>query len=366
MLKVIQSPAKYIQGPDALLHIGKYTKAIADHVFVIIGNSAMRLVGDTVHSSLEESDVTSYFEVFGGECSRNEIQRLSDMLKKHECQAVIGIGGGKVQDTAKAVAHESKLPILIAPTIASTNAPTSALSVVYTDDGEYEDYLFFPTNPDIVLIDTSIIVKAPTRFLIAGIGDALATYFEARVCYAGHKPRMTGGGISRTAMALSHLCYETLLEEGYKAKLAVEAGVSTPAVENVIEATTYLSGLGFENTGVAGAHSVHNGLTVLEECHHMYHGEKVAFGVLVQLVLENSPNEELDTLLDFCVQIGLPITLDQLGVKDGEKLKEKVMAVAEASCAEGETIHNLPFEVTPEKVYAAILTADRMGRDWLY
>ncbi|OCQ52451.1 Glycerol dehydrogenase [Photorhabdus australis subsp. thailandensis] len=366
MLKVIQAPPKYIQGPDALLSIGKYTKTIADHVFVIIGNSAMKLVGDTVHNSLEEYDITSHFEVFGGECSRNEIQRLSDILKENECQAVIGIGGGKVQDTAKVVAYESKLPILIAPTISSTNAPTSALSVIYTDDGEYEDYLFFPTNPDIVLVDTALIAKAPTRFLVAGIGDSLATYFEARGCNNAHKPRMTGGGISRTAMALAHLCYETLLEDGYKAKLAVDAGVSTPAVENVIEASIYLSGLGFENTGIAAAHSVHNGFTVLEECHHMYHGEKVAFGVLVQLILENSPNEELDTVLDFCVQVGLPVTLDQLGVKDGEKLKEKVMAVAKASCAEGETIHNMPFEVTPEKVYAAILAADRMGRDWLY
>ncbi|MCA6221295.1 glycerol dehydrogenase [Photorhabdus antumapuensis] len=366
MLKIIQSPSKYIQGPDALLHIGKYTKTIADHVLVIIGNSAMKLVGDTVHNSLEQYEITRHFELFGGECSRNEIKHLSDILKKHECQAVIGIGGGKVQDTAKAVAYESRLPVLIAPTIASTNAPTSALSVIYSDDGKYEDYLFLPTNPDIVLIDTSIIAKSPTRFLIAGIGDALATYFEARVCGSGHKPRMTDGGISRTAIALAHLCYETLLEEGYKAKLAVEADVSTPAVENVIEAITYLSGLGFENTGVAAAHSVHNGFTVLEECHHMYHGEKVAFGILVQLILENSPNEELDTLLDFCVQMGLPVTLDQLGVKDGEKLKEKVMAVAKASCAEDETIHNMPFEVTPEKVYSAIMAADRMGRDWLY
>ncbi|MCE1736993.1 glycerol dehydrogenase, partial [Enterobacter hormaechei] len=70
MLKIIQSPSKYIQGPDALLHIGQYTKTIADHVLVIIGNSAMKLVGDTVHSSLEQYEITRHFEVFGGECSR--------------------------------------------------------------------------------------------------------------------------------------------------------------------------------------------------------------------------------------------------------------------------------------------------------
>ena len=178
---------------------------------------------------------------------------------------------------------------------------------------------------------------------------------------------MAGGKSTLAALALAELCYNTLLEDGYKAKLAVSRGVCTAAVENIIEANTFLSGIGFESAGLAAAHAIHNGFTALEECHNMYHGEKVAFGTLVQLVLENSPLEELEEFLDFCILVGLPVTLEELGINaTGDELNEKIMAVAELSCAEGETIYNMPFDIDSDKVYAAILTADQLGREWLY
>ena len=164
-------------------------------------------------------------------------------------------------------------------------------------------------------------------------------------------------------MALAKLCFDTLMEEGVKAKIALEAGACTESVEKVIEANTLLSGLGFESGGLAGAHAIHNGFTVLEECHHMYHGEKVAFGTITQLILENIPMEELADIIDFCIEVGLPVTLKQLGVQ--EVTDEKIMAVATAACAENDTLHNMPFEVTPEKVKAAILAADAYGHYFL-
>ena len=147
------------------------------------------------------------------------------------------------------------------------------------------------------------------------------------------------------------------------AKLALEAGACTEAVERIIEANTLLSGIGFESGGLAGAHAIHNGFTVLEECHSMYHGEKVAFGTITQLVLENVPADELEDIIDFCIELGLPVTLKELGITD--PTPEKIMAVAEAACAPTDTIHNMPFEVTPESVAAAILAADRYGRYFL-
>ena len=131
----------------------------------------------------------------------------------------------------------------------------------------------------------------------------------------------------------------------------------------MIEANTLLSGIGFESGGLAGAHAIHNGLTVLEECHHMYHGEKVAFGTITQLVLENVPAEELQDIIDWCIELGLPVTFKQLGIN--EVTEEKLMAVAEAACAEGDTLHNMPFEVTPKSVCAALKAADAYGRYFL-
>ena len=124
-----------------------------------------------------------------------------------------------------------------------------------------------------------------------------------------------------------------------RAKVALEAGACTVAVEKVIEANTLLSGIGFESGGLAGAHAIHNGFTVLEECHHMYHGEKVAFGTITQLVLEDVSADELEDIIGFCIEVGLPVTLKELGIE--EVTKEKIMAVAEAACAETDTLHNL-------------------------
>lgn len=210
-------------------------------------------------------------------------------------------------------------------------------------------------------MDTNIIANAPARFLVSGMGDALATYFEARACDISKATNMAGLLPAKSAYALAKLCYQTLLDDGYKAKLAVENKVVTPAVENIIEANTYLSGIGFESGGLAAAHAIHNGFTVMHECHDLFHGEKVAFGTLVQLVMENSPMEEINEVLDFCISVGLPTTLEEMGIK--EIKSEDIMEVAKAATAQGETIYNMPFEVTAESVYAAILTADSLGRN---
>ena len=292
------------------------------------------------------------------------IQAAAKKIQKNsEVLVVIGIGGGKILDTAKAVAYYKEAPVLICPTIASTDAPCSALSVIYTDAGVFEEYLFLPANPDMVLMDTEIIAKSPVRLTVSGMGDALATYFEARACQVSGATTCAGGQVTQAAIALAKLCFDTLMAEGVKAKLALEAGACTPAVEKVIEANTLLSGIGFESGGLAGAHAIHNGFTVLDECHHMYHGEKVAFGTITQLVLENIPAEELEDIIDWCIELGLPVTLKELGIT--EVTDEKLMAVATAACAENDTLHNMPFEVTPETVCAAIKAADAYGKYFL-
>ena len=249
---------------------------------------------------------------------------------------------------------------MICPTIASTDAPCSALSVIYTDEGVFEEYLFLPANPNLVLMDTDIIAASPTRLTVAGMGDALATYFEARACVTKGAGTCAGGLSTEAAYALAKLCFDSLMAEGVKAKIALDAGACTTAVEKIIEANTLLSGIGFESCGLAGAHAIHNGLTVLPECHHMYHGEKVAFGTLAQLVLENVPADELEEIIGFCIEVGLPVTLKGLGLE--EVTDEKIMAVAEAACAENDTLHNMPFEVTAKSVAAAIKAADAYGR----
>src|SRR5262249_22183552 len=141
-------------------------------------------------------------------------------------------------------------------------------------------------NPELVLVDTQVIALSPPRLLVAGMGDALATWFEARTCVEGHVKNMRGGLSTQSALALAKLCYRTLLADGADALRAVQTKVVTPALERIVEANTLLSGLGFESSGLAAAHAIHNGLTTAPSTHAYYQGEKVSFGLLAQLVLE--------------------------------------------------------------------------------
>lgn len=361
MARIIGNPSRYIQGKGELKNLCKYASNYGKKLFILTSASGRKRVEPSICEGMDGTGVEAVYEVFNGECSMNEIHRVMEAVKAAGCDVIVGIGGGKIHDTAKAAAYYMEKPVVIVPTIASTDAPCSALSVIYTDEGVFEKYLFLPASPNVVLVDTEVVSKAPVRLLIAGMGDALATYFEARACKRSNAGNCVGGKCTLAALALAELCYETLLENGVNAALAVSEKVCTGAVENVIEANTYLSGIGFESGGLAGAHAIHNGLTVIEETHSMYHGEKVAFGTLVQLVLENAESEEIDTVVDFCNSVGLPVTLEQLGVK--EIKKEQIMEVSRLAAAEGDTLGNMPFEVTPEDVYAAIMAADAIGRN---
>ncbi|MHC6181173.1 glycerol dehydrogenase [Clostridium sp. JNZ X4-2] len=360
MLKAIISTGKYVQGNGELKKISSYIKDLGNSFLVITSENGIKRTRKTIEESLKGKNCSLSFEIFNGECCKSEIDRLHKKLKHNNNNVVIGVGGGKIFDTAKAVAYYGGVPVVIVPTIAATDAPCSALSVIYTDEGVFSEYLMLPKNPDLVLVDSEIVAKAPARLLIAGMGDALATYFEARACVKSGVTTMAGGKPTKAAFTLARLCYDTLLEDGLKAKLSVLNKVPTKALENIIEANTYLSGVGFESSGIAAAHAVHNGFTAIKECHELYHGEKVAFGTLVQLILENSPIEEIEEVINFCIQVGLPITLGDLGIK--EINKDELLKVAEISCYKNDTMGNMPFEVTKEDVYSAILTADEVGK----
>lgn len=360
MKKVMISPSKYIQGEDELNNLGVYVKEFSDKALLVASKVDQARVQNYLDKAKETDSFVLVYGEFNEECTKNEIERMRKLADENDCGVFIGLGGGKALDTAKAASFLSKKPVIIVPTIASTDAPTSKLAIIYNERSEFVEYFHLNRNPDLVLVDTGIIAKAPVRFLIAGMGDALSTFFEARACIRSGANNMPGGKSTKAAFALATTCFETLMEDSIKAKIACEMKVVTQALENIVEANILLSGLGFESSGLAAAHAIHNGLTVLEETHHYMHGEKVAFGTIVHLVLENAPEEELTKVIGYCKAVGLPTCLKDLGVVD--VTEQKIMAVAKAATEPGETIHNMPFTVTAKDVYAAILTADKLGQ----
>ena len=352
---VFASPGRYIQGAGATGRLAGVLEQVGSQKPLMLADP---IVDEVMGESL--AGISGATRVgFGGECTPEEIDRVAQAAAENGSDAVVGIGGGKTMDTAKAVAHPNGLPLVIVPTIASTDAPTSSLSVVYDEEGAFKEYRFFGKNPAAVVVDTAVIASAPVRFLVAGIGDGLSTYFEADASSRTRKETMAGGAPTLAALAIARLCYDTLLEHGLAARLAVERHAVTPSVEKVVEANTLLSGLGFESGGLGAAHSIHNGLTALEGTHHYWHGEKVAFGVIAMIMLEDRPAEILDEVVDFCLEVGLPVALEDIGLED--VTREDLRKVAEAACAEGETIHNMPFEVHPPMLVDAMLAADAYG-----
>ncbi len=360
MTRTIIGPGKYIQGYGEMKRIASHMAGLGESFFFLVSNGGLKRVEEDIRESFRDSPAKLVFGVFRGECSRAEVERVRALYREEACAVMVGVGGGKIIDAAKAVAFYERAPVVVAPTIASTDAPCSALSILYSEEGVFSEILHLPRNPDRVVVDTEIIARAPARLIVAGMGDALATYFEARACFRSDADTMAGGKQTLAAGALSELCYRTLLEDGVKAKAAAENHVVTPALENIIEANTFLSGIGFESGGLAAAHSIHNGLTIIKACGSRYHGEKVAFGTLTQLVLENAPISEIREVLGFCRSVGLPVTLNDLGIANPNP--EELMQVAERSCAPGETVFHMPFDVTPASVYSAILSADTLGK----
>lgn len=325
---------------------------------IIVDPMIDKLYHDQIVSSFDQKQMPYQLMEFGGECSTEEIDHHREHLGSSD--VVIGIGGGKTLDTAKAVAFYAHLPVMIVPTAASSDAPCSRLSVLYRPDGVFDKYLPLPSNPNVVLMDTDIIAKAPVRFLVAGLGDAFATYYEAAACVRSNAITMTGGHATNAAFTLAKLCHDTLLEDGVKAVAAAKAGVRTAALENIIEANTLLSGLGFESSGLAAAHAIHDGMTALEGTHKMLHGEKVAFGTLAEFVLEDRSLDETAEVYDFFRQVGLPTSLEEIGI--GDATDDDLLSVGEHACGPDETMGNMPFEVTPVDVAHALRAADEVGK----
>ncbi|TPG64963.1 glycerol dehydrogenase [Ewingella americana] len=358
---IFSSPRKYVQGSGVLDELGSYLPALGGKSLLIADDMVWGIIGDRVKASLKKAEVAFHYEKFKGEASSNEITRLAEIARKAGTHVVVGLGGGKTLDTAKAIADELKQNVVIVPTVASTDAPCSALSVIYTDEGVFDTYRFYDKNPDLVLVDTQVCAQAPVRLFASGIADGLATFVEAQAVLRSHSHSMVGGDPTIAGMAIAEACEKTLLTYGYSAYTAVEQKLVTPAVEAVVEANTLLSGLGFENAGLAGAHAIHNGFTAISgDIHHLTHGEKVAYGTLTQMVLEQRPDEEIARYIRFYRAIKMPTTLKEMHLEN--ESYQNLVKVGALAGGKGDTLGNLNQHLSAEDVANAILAVDAFSK----
>ncbi len=343
-------PGRYIQGAGVLPRLGAEAAGFGGKAVALLDNGVFDLLRPQVEAAFAGGPEFRIVR-HGGECSESQIAALVAQARAMDARVVVGVGGGKALDTAKAAARDLGAPAIVVPTIAASDAPCSALAVVYNDDGSVAYDTFLPSNPDLVLVDTALIAQAPARFLAAGIGDALATFYEAESCRkSGAFNCMGMQGVS-LAYEVARFCRDTIFAFGAAALAECDAREAGPAMERVVEANILLSGVGFESGGVAAAHAIHHGLCELDDVHHHLHGEKVAIGVLAGLKLHGA-EEEFRKVRDFCRSVRLPVRLADIGVADATE--EKLEIVARRACRAGEIIHNEPIAVTPDMVAAAL------------
>ncbi|AKG36332.1 glycerol dehydrogenase [Paenibacillus durus] len=355
------APAKYIQGYGEISKLENYTNSFGTKLLAYIDSFLFEALSSRLYSAYGTASIIC--EPFEGQVSIENSDKYIHTARSGNYDAIIGIGGGRTLDMTKLVANTLNLPLVIIPTSAATDAPTSALSVIYSPAGEHINEMFYDKGPDLVIVDTEIISSAPVRLLVAGMGDALATFFEARACKESDSQNNIKGEFKRTlaSYAIAKECYSVLLQDGLKAKPDAEAGICSPSMENIIEVNTLLSGIGAESNGAAGAHAFHDGFTALEECKPYLHGERVAFGVLCQLVLENRDTNELEQVIRFSLSVGLPVTLREIGV--AEPTEEKIRTAAKA-VLQSPLILREPLDVTEDMLYHAIRSADLLGNHY--
>ncbi|EEI17363.1 glycerol dehydrogenase [Corynebacterium lipophiloflavum] len=360
--KMYTGPSRYVQGIDLIDRAAHYLKPLGSAPLIIADEVVWDIAGQKLQDSLRGDGMEATHEVFGGEASLNEIGRIVEKAQAGETDVIIGLGGGKTIDSARAVADKLSLPVAIFPTAVSADAPTARVSVIYTDEGVFDSYLFYDRNPDLVAVDTRVIANAPVNTLRSGLGDALATLVEARAVHRANGRRMDDSSRPTLAgLALAEKCEETLFAYAHQALKDAEEHIVSPALEAICEANTLLSGLGFENGGLAAVHAIHNGFTALDgDIHHMSHGEKVAFGIGVQLMLTGATREEADRYFGFLQSVGLPTTLEEIHLADATD--DDLYKIAELACSDEETLKQMPGEHTPTDVVQAIRAADRYAR----
>lgn len=356
------SVGHYLQGPGLLEEIEGYASEFGNSHFYIIDVFFYEEWKEKLKLRYHASKSSFQCDIFDGEITHNKIMEFQKQLRGQDIDTVIAIGGGKSIDVAKVIAAKIDSALIICPTIASTDAPTSAMSILYSEEGKMNEIMLHKKNPDLVLADSRIIAQAPVRFLVAGMGDALSTYFEglsnvqtqhANYVWCDKKPFMS----SLSGQAIAKCCYDTLLRDGRTAKLACEKHLCVPALENIIECNILMSGLGFENVGCSVAHAIGNAITVLPEGEKRMHGERVGFGVLCQMIAEHYAPEVVEEVLDFCVSVGLPICFQDLQI---EMTDEKLMKIAKESL-EAESWQACSRTYTEEDVVQIMLMADSLG-----
>ncbi len=350
-------PAKYVQGAGQVSQLGAYAKQYGERPFVVSGKTSFSKVKARVQASLLAAGIPLVgYDDSVSECTHAKINELTSRAEDLDVDLIIGCGGGKAVDTAKAVSEKLHVPCISVPTQCATNADGMADAVIFDDGHRFVQDLYLSRAPVLVLVDTDVVGSAPVHFLVQGMGDALAAAFEKPAYAKTQREKRASELATESALEVNMKCFETLMKYGAQARRDVESGKVTEAVEAVVEAIKLQSGFGFGGGGCAAAHAIHNGITAMKGVTRK-HGEIVAYGTQVQMMLEKRPMAEIERVIRWCKSIGLPTSLSDLGRLDRAELP----IAAQKACDPNDSMSSMPFHVSPAMVMEAIESVDKLS-----
>lgn len=350
MVSDIRIPSAYIRGAGVLGKVGEFASARAKKALLVGGKQALATVQEQLEASLKQSNVEVVGTLwYGGECTWANIDKLSAQASSKCAELIIAVGGGKALDTGKAAAYKNNVPCITVPTIAATCAALTPLSIIHDEHGKYVENSGKSASPAGVFVDTEVIIKAPQKWLYAGMGDTLAKWYELRASTSKiPSSSWTMGGINN-----GRICYEVIEKFGPGAKNAIEKQVIDDAFAYTIDAIIFYAGmssiLGGDKCRAAAAHPIYFGFTNIPAAHGLGHGLLVGFGNLCLLALEDRSDAEIIEEIKLAKACGVPIKLSDIA-----ELSEADLQIVGEVAANANDMKNMPMEVTPEMVIAAI------------
>jgi glycerol dehydrogenase-like iron-containing ADH family enzyme len=348
------APAQLLRGAGSILQLSQHLPRYGKRVLVIAGHHSRSVVESALAEVAATADLQINYASAVNECSDRLLANLLKTVRQDKIEVIIGAGGGKVLDLSKLVAFRAGLPIVTIPTTAATCAAWTALSNVYTEAGAFDYDVTLDRCPDLMVVDYDVIATAPQRTLVSGIGDAIAKWYEASVSSGSSDKTMIIAAVQQ-----ARVLRDILLQKSTEALNQPGSEIWCEVVDASVCLAGVIGGIGGAQCRTVAAHAVHNGLTHLKQAKGTLHGEKVAYGILVQLRLEEFNGNQLaatarQQLLKFYDQIGLPKTLADLGLAN--VTLQELEQVAAIACLPNSDIHNLPFAIHEQQLLAAMVS----------
>ncbi|MEB3168103.1 MAG: iron-containing alcohol dehydrogenase [Synechococcaceae cyanobacterium] len=354
MLQAI-APRQVLRGPAAWHHALPLLPALLQRPLVLGRSAATAELRAGLHNELAAAGLQPTAAQLRFDCCEEDLAALQAIAGEQRLDGVIAIGGGKVLDSGKLLADRLDLPCVTVPTSAATCAGWTALANIYSPEGAYRHDVALRRCPELLVFDHGLVRQAPAPTLASGIADAMAKWYEASVASGS-----SGDGLVQQAVQMARVLRDQLLLDAAAALADPASDAWVRVAEGCALSAGVIGGIGGARCRTVAAHAVHNGLTQLPAAHARLHGEKVGFGILVQLRLE-----ELQTgsglagqarrqLVPLFRQLGLPVGLADLGLAEAS-LRELEL-VARFACRPGSDLHQLPFAVSVPELLAALVS----------